>query len=164
MADEGWTIDTLRLHLEALIEANDRRYEQRFKDSGTAVGAALSAAKEAVVKAETAAEKRFESVNEFRGTLSDQQRMLMPRTEAELRFSALESQMHTAVNALQAASTLNAQRIAEITAVGVGAKGELTERRARATDQRLAVGFIISLVVAAIAVIGLVLKLQGGTS
>ena len=49
----------------------------------TAVDAALSAAKEAVAKAEAASEKRFEGVNEFRATLSDQQRTLMPRSEQE---------------------------------------------------------------------------------
>jgi phosphopantetheinyl transferase (holo-ACP synthase) len=89
----GWTLDTLKEHVESLLASNDRRYEQRFKDSGTAVDAALNAAKEAVLKAETASEKRFEGVNEFRGTLSDQQRTLMPRAEAELRMGAIESQL-----------------------------------------------------------------------
>lgn len=55
-----------------------------------AVNAALTAAKEAVLKAEVAAEKRFESVNEFRATLADQQRSLMPRNEAEIKFNAIE--------------------------------------------------------------------------
>src|SRR5687768_2375402 len=87
--------------IEAELAANDRRYEQRFADQQTAVNTALSAAKEAVnaamlaanaavTKAETAYDKRFEAVNEFRGTLSDQQRTLMPRAEAELRLDTLE--------------------------------------------------------------------------
>jgi chromosome segregation ATPase len=42
----------------------------------------LLAAKEAVGKAEVAAEKRFESVNEFRAQLADQAGTFMPRSEA----------------------------------------------------------------------------------
>jgi len=73
MADASeWTIATLKEH-----------FDVRFEAQGKAVDAALAAAKEAVTKAEIASEKRFESINEFRGTLADQQRTLMPRTEAE---------------------------------------------------------------------------------
>lgn len=108
---QGWTYESLLRYLRAEIntvretrEADDRRYEQRFIDSQTAVAAALaaariavdaalSAAKEAVAKAEAASEKRFEGVNEFRATLSDQQRTLMPRSEAEIRMAAIEKQV-----------------------------------------------------------------------
>lgn len=55
-----------------------------------AVQAALIAAKEAVQKAEFASEKRFDSVNEFRNSLKDQQTTLMSRTEADTRFKDLE--------------------------------------------------------------------------
>ena len=50
-----WTIDSLKEH-----------YDQRFTDQDKAVNAALQAAKEAVIKAETAADKRFELLNELR--------------------------------------------------------------------------------------------------
>lgn len=114
---ESWTFETLRQHLCSMIDANDKRYEQRFKDSQTAVDAALNAArtavdaaltsaKEAVTKAEMASEKRFEGVNEFRATLSDQQRTLIPRAEAELRFSSLEKQ----ISELKTAQVGNVER------------------------------------------------------
>lgn len=85
-----WTVDTLKAH-----------HDQRFADGETAVRAALLAQKElatmaltnaerAVAKAEAAAEKRFEAVNEFRATLGDQQRTLMPRAEAEIELGALK--------------------------------------------------------------------------
>jgi hypothetical protein len=45
--------------------------------------AALNAADRAVVKAETATEKRFEAVNEFRQTLSDQASLYVTRKEIE---------------------------------------------------------------------------------
>ena len=87
-------------HILALLEAADQRYrqwftekdlrdQQRFEAQERGLAAALSAADRATAKAEVAAEKRFEAVNEFRGQLADQAATLMPRTEAEQRFSAL---------------------------------------------------------------------------
>lgn len=117
LGNQGWTTETLLAHVtallaaersrsEAIVEANDRRYEQRFQDTKTAVDAALSAAKEAVIKAEEAANKRFEGVNEFRGTLADQQRTLMPRAESEA--------LHRATN----------ERLTRIEKAGVGEAGQ----------------------------------------
>ena len=68
---------------EQRFDERDRRYEQRFIAQQNAVLQALDSAKEAVVKAETATEKRFEGVNEFRAQLADQARELMPRKETE---------------------------------------------------------------------------------
>lgn len=112
-----WTFETLRTSLlglmeaddkaiRGLIEANDKRYAQMFTSSQeavlaalnaaqTAVTAALSAAEKAVAKAEVASEKRFDAVNEFRATLADQQRTLMPRTEVELLVKAMQVQIQT---------------------------------------------------------------------
>lgn len=100
MADEI----SLKEYFESLLIEKDKRYEQKFNDTKIAVDAALIAAdktvaaalagqKEAVTKAEVAAEKRFESVNEFRNTLSDQQRNLMPRSEAEIQFKSLNEKV-----------------------------------------------------------------------
>jgi hypothetical protein len=58
----------------------------RFEAQQKAVESALAAADRAVQKAEVASDKRFDSVNEFRNTLSDQTRTLIPRTEAEQQF------------------------------------------------------------------------------
>lgn len=85
----------------AIIAERDRQYAQRFdaQEKSTivalaaaekAVQAALIAAKEAVQKAEVASEKRFDSVNEFRNTLKDQQLLLMTRVEAEARFKDMD--------------------------------------------------------------------------
>lgn len=87
-----WSLDTLREHLQALLVEADKRNQQRFDGQEKAVSAALQAAKEAVTKAETAAEKRFDSVNEFRQQLSDQAASFMPRREAEQRLGVLEAQ------------------------------------------------------------------------
>jgi DNA-binding helix-hairpin-helix protein with protein kinase domain len=93
-------IATLKEYLRDILAANDKRYEQRYEASQNAVrdafsaqtqaiNAALASADRAVSKAEIAAEKRFEGVNEFRAQLGDQQRTLMPRTEAENRLNTL---------------------------------------------------------------------------
>lgn len=94
----GWIVSLMQAQKEllmAIIEGNDVRYGQRFDASKEAIAAALNAAKEAVQKAEAAAEKRFEGVNEFRSTLSDQQRTLMPRQEAEALIRNLSEKIET---------------------------------------------------------------------
>ncbi len=53
----------------------------------------MIAAKEAVQKAENAAEKRFDSVNEFRNTLRDQQLLLMTRAEGDAKFRDTERRL-----------------------------------------------------------------------
>lgn len=146
MAGE-WTFETLLEHVLAKIDANDQRYQQRFLDAQTAVNtamsaaekavsAALSAAKEAVIKAETASDKRFEGVNEFRATLSDQQRTLMPRSEAELRLNAMAAQLESL------------QKIV----------GERQGERRGGTDMRIA---IVAIVAAVVALVSLLLRLAG---
>lgn len=109
---EGWSLETSLDHVLSvivgkhelvmtLIAANDKRYEERFQASQRALDAALLAQKEAmttalvaqqeaVLKAERATEKRFESVNEFRGTLDSQQRTLIPRSEVQEIRRALD--------------------------------------------------------------------------
>lgn len=78
----GWAVDTLKEY-----------FERRITDQDKAVQAALIAAKEAVIKAETATEKRFESVNEFRAQLADQSSTLMPRQEYSVQHKALEDRV-----------------------------------------------------------------------
>lgn len=64
--------------LRELIEEHDKRYQERF-----------DAQEKAVLKAEGANEKRFESVNEFRAQLSDEQSTFLTRSEYETKHSAL---------------------------------------------------------------------------
>jgi len=91
--ESGWTVDTVYAHLRAVSDERDLRYGQRFVAQEKAVEAALTSAKEAVDKAETAATRRFESVNEFRAQLADQAATFMPRLEAEQRMSQLSEKI-----------------------------------------------------------------------
>jgi len=58
----------------------DRRYTERF-----------DAQEKAVLKAEVASEKRFDGVNEFRRTLSDQAGTFTTRAEMDARFEAVNT-------------------------------------------------------------------------
>lgn len=113
---DGWSLETAidyllsmvasrHSELSLLMAANDKRYEERFQASQRALDAALLAQKdamtaalvaqkEAVEKAERATEKRFESVNEFRGTLDQQQRTLIPRSEVQEIRNGFQSELN----------------------------------------------------------------------
>ena len=79
--------------VSSTMDERDRRYEDRFTAMDEKTSLALTASEKAVVKAETATEKRFDAVNEFRGTLSDQAMNLMPRGESNAKFEALEKEI-----------------------------------------------------------------------
>ena len=79
--------------LNDLMDAEFKRIDQLIVEKDKQYQQMNAAQKEAVTKAEVAAEKRFDSVNEFRNTLSDQQRNLMPRSEAEVKFGSISKQI-----------------------------------------------------------------------
>lgn len=65
--------------LISLREYCDIRFDAQEKQ----MAAALAAQAAAVSKAEVSTDKRFEAVNEFRASLNDQTRTLVPRAEHE---------------------------------------------------------------------------------
>lgn len=69
-----WTVNTLKEYLEAVIDGNDQRYQQRFDAQ------------------EAASKYSQEKSNEFRGSLDDIGKKQMPRTEAESLVKALQEQ------------------------------------------------------------------------
>jgi len=81
-AGQGWTVSTLKSYYDALLEERDKKMEQKF-----------TSLELAVTKANDATEKRFESVNEFRLTLTDQQRTFVPRSEYEAGHKVLEDKL-----------------------------------------------------------------------
>ena len=93
-------LNLLTVAIEKQQIATDLRYQQRFDAAEKAVQAALSAADRAVSKAELASEKRFEGVNEFRQTLSDQSRNFLPRGEYSANHDSLRNQVNANSNRL----------------------------------------------------------------
>lgn len=101
----GWTLDTLEEFLSTKIEAlsdfvaaEDRSSKEALNAALAAVkeqsNAAMSAAAKAIDKAELATERRFESVNEFRSTLSDQAKTFINREEYEAKHKNLEDKIN----------------------------------------------------------------------
>ena len=74
----SWTIETLKEHQAALFVEYEKRIEQRFADSHTALRTALEAA-----------DKRLDGMNEFRASLDDARRLQMPRSEIETQLKAV---------------------------------------------------------------------------
>lgn len=72
-----WTVETVKALLTTIVEQNDRLYRERFDSQA-----------QEFREFRVSTEARFASVNEFRGALSDAQRELMPRSEAEVLFQA----------------------------------------------------------------------------
>lgn len=72
-----WTIVTLKEYFEKILEEKDK-----------AINIALSSAKESVIKAENAAEKRFELLNELRsGVATKDQLGALEKVVDDLRSS-----------------------------------------------------------------------------
>lgn len=94
----GWTLETLKVYFEAVLSERDRAVLAAFAAQKSAVDAALAAADRAVAKAEDAAERRFESVNEFRAQLKDQQIGLITRAEADVEFRAMRDKIDLLTN------------------------------------------------------------------
>lgn len=77
--------------VEEQLLALDRLMAARFASMDEKTTLALSSADKAVSKAEIATERRFEGVNEFRQTLSDQAAQFVTRREFEsLRHAGTE--------------------------------------------------------------------------
>lgn len=68
----------------------EKAIDVRFESVTQATKEALSSSNKAIDKSDIAMEKRFDSVNEFRSTLSDQAAKFIIRTEFELVVNRLE--------------------------------------------------------------------------
>jgi hypothetical protein len=86
-------LSLLEASIAERFNASKEAVAAAFNAQKQAIDAALAAADRAVTKAELATEKRFESVNEFRGTLDNQQRTLIPRSEVDVLMRSVEEKV-----------------------------------------------------------------------
>lgn len=157
---------------KAVLIEHDKRYEQRFQGQENNVGlalsrvdkefhehiqqvrtetqAALEAAEKAIAKAETATDKRFESVNEFRAQLADQAARFMPRDESINRHDATSEKIADLDRRQRADIALVNSRLD----LAAGASGGLDKSRQIIAWGIAAILGLISIVVAANAYIG----------
>lgn len=139
--------------LEALITALDRLTDSKFITHQTLldsqaekVGLALASVDKAVAKAEAATERRFESVNEFRGTLTDQAREFV-RTDYMLQAFEGRDQLIQAL----------AERVRELELARSTTAGSDTGVAARDSNQRQQIGMYVGLAGVVLTVIALII-------
>jgi hypothetical protein len=90
------------------LAAMERAQHDGIGAAKDAINVALVAADRAVTKAEIATEKRFESVNEFRGALNDQAKNLMTRAEVEQALRNITDKIEGPAGVLNRVETLRA--------------------------------------------------------
>lgn len=175
----AWTIDSLHVHLLALIAKEvtglrellaerDRRYQERFEAQEKAVIVALTqvnkefseritqvreenrlslqSSEKAILKAESANEKRFESVNEFRAQQADMIQTFSRKDESETRFTGLIEKIESCISQIVALSASTLPRneydrahvdLADKVLGGDKAMNDKLEAQVKAFDQRM---------------------------
>jgi hypothetical protein len=146
----GWTVDTLREHLTQRITDTDRMLSRRMDDADKAIQAALASAEKAVAKAETANERRFEGVNEFRKALSDQTSTFIPRVEYDTAHDALSARVNASAERVAALELRLTSRLDRGEGSDAGAAGQRS-------DQRLNMSQVIAAIATLAAVLGFIL-------
>src|SRR5580700_10652410 len=113
--ESSWTVDTLHKYtaqrIDDLVTLLDERHQAQIKATEAAfvaqqsamrtafdaadkaVQAALTAVEKASDRAEGTSDKKFESVNEFRGQLADQAANFIGRAEYSVQHKALEDRV-----------------------------------------------------------------------
>ena len=143
---EQWTVTTLGQHMDQRLDDLIIRLDERHLAQQGAVTAALASAEKAVAKAETANEKRFENVNEFRAALSDQTATLLTRTEYETAHEAVVEKINISLDRISALELRLTSRLD----IGEGStSGQFLAR----TERRLDLGQLIAVVAVIVAVI-----------
>ena len=144
-----------------LIDSQAEKVKLALDASNTAITKQEIVTERALNKQETATEKRFESVNEFRGQLSDLINRLLPRSEAEAiiagvtaRIRELADSAGTAISRQEAVALAdrNSERIQELTDRINRAEGANAGAKDNKTGLYAALGFAVSLIVAAVIV------------
>jgi hypothetical protein len=86
----GWTFDTLYIYVMEIS-----------KSAKEGVSAAMASSEKAILKAETATEKRFDSVNEFRQAMRDQQETFASKSETNLRLEELSKRLDRVTSGME---------------------------------------------------------------
>lgn len=91
----GWTLDTAVIHLEAKITAQGALFDTRLLDQAKAVEVALSDARRSSDRAQATADDRSAQQNEWRATLIDLSRDMLPRAEYNRAHTDLDGRVQT---------------------------------------------------------------------
>ena len=125
MADAGWTLDTLEKYMSRRLDDMERRADdrekmhvERFAAAKERVDLAMAASDKAILKAESASDRRFDGVNEFRKALSDNSATYMPRSEYAVQHQSLVEKIDTTVAAVAKMQSAAEGRIKGVSTVG----------------------------------------------
>jgi phage shock protein A len=88
-----WTLPTLYAHVITIINEHDARYTLHFDDMEKSVSVARVASDKALDKVAAEIVTKFATVNEFRGTLSDQAATFITRVEVEATFERTDTRI-----------------------------------------------------------------------
>ena len=89
----GWAVDTLKVWADGKLADHARLDDTRFEALEATIKTAVTSAKEAVDKAEKAAEKRLDGLNELRGAMNDQAAKYMTQETADAKISAISARL-----------------------------------------------------------------------
>jgi hypothetical protein len=148
------------------VKAMDKAFDAQqvamataFTAADKAIQVALSASKEASLKAESAAERRFEAVNEFRGQLSDQARTFLPRQEWEASRTALAERMNMLTERFSALELRLSSRLDRGEGSHEGSAGQREEHRASRSEASQVVVMVIMSISVIVAIVATVIAI-----
>jgi Mg2+ and Co2+ transporter CorA len=118
-------MDERDMRYEARFVALDLRSGERYARMAGEMGIRFDAAEKALMKVDTATEKRFESVNEFREALRDQNTHMITKDEANAKFDDYNKRMEKVDADIR---TLREFKSGSTVATHVQAVGESKER------------------------------------
>ena len=136
----------MRALLDERYATQTKALDAAFKAAEQAVAVALANAEKATAKAETAADKRFDAVNEFRKALTDQTATFLPRAEYDTAQAAMSDRITAASDRVGALELRLTSRLDRGAGADAGAAGQRNETRLNAST-------LISVALLAVAVL-----------
>lgn len=94
----GWTVDSLHTHLQKQIDALEKHHDQDIDQLRRETARTLAEKDKASDKSERQMEKRFDSINEFRGQLNDQVKTFLTKETYDVAHEALDGKVDIVQN------------------------------------------------------------------
>jgi hypothetical protein len=145
----------LQLQVDQRFGAESEARRVALVTATEAIKAALTAAETAVNKAEVATEKRFEGVNEFRKTLSDQTGTFPTRDEVRAQIEVVRASAERNAESLKAMELRFQSRLDTAAGQDKGESAHQTEVREERTLQHSSVQLVIASIAGVIALISI---------
>lgn len=151
---------SLKEYVNDKIDNLEKSIDTRFESVIQSTKSALNAADKATTKAEDASDKRFESVNEFRQTLSDQATKFVVRGEFTLIVDRMEKDIKNLIVAKEQFVSREVFRAScsDIQKQLEDLKLSRAELRGKASQSSVNVSYLISAIGLSIAIVSLLLK------